>query len=335
MNLRSESKDPFIHRLENRSLADGIRLPTNRSVLARFIYLREDNKLLPSREIFKTLVSEVQTIWGRAFVPTKPDPSVLFLVSSLHQKWNSMKKYGSRLTEPNGLLDTKIKDFQDILNQLFDIASDDALQQLKASRQPTWEEDWEFLNNQRNSRTGYMSGVDRKTARLEERRAIRLNNRGPKEKQNALSDNDIAQLLSDTGEENSECDDIEQYEPNSNKKKQKVDNASLILPTASLLEETSELSDRCGLSIRDQLLEASRLVNVVGGNIGDFSLSVSTAWRQRNAAREQIAKDIKEKWIKDKPKYAVLHWDSKMMTYFSGKKEERVAILVSGANSGY
>ncbi len=52
-----------------------------------------------------------------------------------------MKKYGSRLTEPNGLLDTKIKDFQDLLNHLFDIAFDDALQQLKASRQPTCEED--------------------------------------------------------------------------------------------------------------------------------------------------------------------------------------------------
>ncbi len=57
--------------------------------LARFIYLREDYKLVPSREIFKTSVSEVQTIWGQAFVPTKPDPNVLFLVSSLYQKWNS------------------------------------------------------------------------------------------------------------------------------------------------------------------------------------------------------------------------------------------------------
>lgn len=41
-----------------------------------------------------------------------------------------------------------------------------------------------------------------------------------------------------------------------------------------------------------------------------------------------------ENWLKEKPKYAVIHWDSKMIEFVTGKKEERVAIIVSGANSG-
>ena len=145
-------------------------------------------------------------------------------------------------------------------------------------------------------------------------------------------------LLSDISDETSdECEDREEnYIPILKKRKEIQDSTCLTVPTTKLLQATSEVSDLCGLSIRDHLLLTSRMVNVGGGNIAEFSLSVSSAWRQRNAARETLAKQIKEKWLlEDKPKYAVLHWDSKMLTFFCGKKEERVAILVSGASSGY
>lgn len=57
-------------------------------------------------------------------------------------------------------------------------------------------------------------------------------------------------------------------------------------------------------------------------------------WRQRTCEPEKLAKEIMENWLKEKPKYAVIHWDSKMIEFVTGKKEERVAIIVSGANSG-
>lgn len=61
MNLRSESKDDlFIQRLEYRNLAEGIRLPKNREIIGRFLCLREKNKLLSSKEIIQTVVSEVE-----------------------------------------------------------------------------------------------------------------------------------------------------------------------------------------------------------------------------------------------------------------------------------
>lgn len=336
MNLRSDSKDTIVHRLEYRSLSEGIRLPTNQSIIARCLCLREENKLLSSKDIFKMIVSEVKEIWDRDFIPIKVTNSVLFMITSIHHKWDSMKKYGSRLTQPTDQLNKKMSEFQIVLNQLFDIADGDAFEKLKASRRSTWKEDWEFLVNQRNSRTGYMGGVDHEATRFEMRRARRLKTAN-QARQSALNDNEIENLLSDISEERTdEFEDVqENYLPILNKRKQATDNACLIVPTNKLLEATSEVSDRCGLSIRDQLFVTSRLVNVGGGNIEDFSLSVSSAWRQRNSAREQIAEKIKEKWLEEKPKFAVVHWDSKMMSFFSGKKEERVAILVSGALSGY
>jgi hypothetical protein len=42
-----------------------------------------------------------------------------------------------------------------------------------------------------------------------------------------------------------------------------------------------------------------------------------------------------ESWLKEKPKYAVIHWDKKIIDFVTGKKEERVTIIVSGAISGY
>lgn len=47
------------------------------------------------------------------------------------------------------------------------------------------------------------------------------------------------------------------YGPISNKKKQSEDSAPLILLTTKLLETTSEVADRCGLSNRDHVFFAS------------------------------------------------------------------------------
>ena len=67
----------------------------------------------------------------------------------------------------------KVSDFQNMLDQLFDITADNTYEVLKASRRPTWKEDGIFLLNQTSSRTGYMSGVDRELSRQKNRRNFR------------------------------------------------------------------------------------------------------------------------------------------------------------------
>jgi hypothetical protein len=58
----------------------------------------------------------------------------------------------------------------------------------------------------------------------------------------------------------------------------------------------------------------------IGGSLDDMSMSVSSFFRQRRAAREKTVAAIKEKWLSTKPKFCVLHWDSKLITLISGRK---------------
>ena len=100
--------------------------------------------------------------------------------------------------------------------------------------------------------------------------------------------------------------------------------------------ENTPAADRIRLSIRDQVIAQSCLINNGGGSLDDFTLSIGSVWRQRTKARRILSENIKKDWIaKEKPKYPVLHWDSKLIDFLSGTKEERVAILISGAESGY
>ena len=47
----------------------------------------------------------------------------------------------------------------------------------------------------------------------------------------------------------------------------------------------------------------------------------------------KIAATIKEKWISDeKPSFAIIHWDSKMISHLTSGNCERVAVLFSGGN---
>ena len=84
MNLRKSGD--LVNHVEHQSLGEGIRLPTNRSVKARFMCFRNERKLKTSKSLIKEIVAEVEEVWGRAFIPTKSTTTVIFLMTSLHEK---------------------------------------------------------------------------------------------------------------------------------------------------------------------------------------------------------------------------------------------------------
>ena len=101
-------------------------------------------------------------------------------------------------------------------------------------------------------------------------------------------------------------------------------------PAKNLSKFTTEVADRCRLSVRQQLLVQSSIINSSGGNVGECSMSLSTVWRQRTNTRMQIAEKIKRDWLEIKPEHVVIHWDSKLIGFVTGRTEERIAVLVSG-----
>lgn len=68
-----------------------------------------------------------------------------------------------------------------------------------------------------------------------------------------------------------------------------------------------------------------------GANLNDFSLSKDTIKRQRKKKREVIAKEVKIEFDAKKPLFACLHWNGKLIDNVRGTKDEKLAILVSGA----
>nr|XP_047123920.1 uncharacterized protein LOC124806791 [Hydra vulgaris] len=85
---------------------------------------------------------------------------------------------------------------------------------------------------------------------------------------------------------------------------------SLEISAKKLSEVTASVADRYCLSVCQQLLFQSTIICKSGGNLDE--ISVSTVHRQRQNARENIVLSIKADWEINKPKKAILHWDSKL-----------------------
>lgn len=100
-----------------------------------------------------------------------------------------------------------------------------------------------------------------------------------------------------------------------------------ILPQHDLIDQTAMVADRFRLSIRQHLAITTSTVKAAGGNINNFSLSVSTTHRRRRNRRQQAAKEIFDNWIR--PQFVICHWDSKLFERCIGIKEDRIAIYVS------
>jgi hypothetical protein len=72
----------------------------------------------------------------------------------------------------------------------------------------------------------------------------------------------------------------------------------------------------------------SKIISSGGASVNQFSISTSTVWRHRSKARGDLAKKLKADF--EKSEFIVAHWDSKVLTYLSGKNCDHIAILVSG-----
>ncbi|XP_065648512.1 uncharacterized protein LOC136077970 [Hydra vulgaris] len=87
---------------------------------------------------------------------------------------------------------------------------------------------------------------------------------------------------------------------------------SLEISSKKFSEVTTSVADRCSLSVRLQLLFQSTIICKSGGKLNEISMSVSAVHRQRQNARKNIVLSIKADWEINKPKKAILHWDSKL-----------------------
>lgn len=141
---------------------NGCKLPSNRQVLCALFYnLRTVNLTL--RESAKLTIREVFIFWEKARIPTKQEQNGITKLEKLHAELRTLQKDRKKTSET---VKNKFKQFVEKLDDLFDIAQQDALALMKS------EEDKAFLVKQRQKgRPGSMIGVDLKLSRTEEIKA--------------------------------------------------------------------------------------------------------------------------------------------------------------------
>ena len=342
MDLRKNKEEWLIGQTQSESLSSFNRLPTKKNVLARYSHLRffsaGDS---PSRDIFKLVLGELKEVWGKGGIPIRPDDSCLvFLLNLLGKKEKIRKMEQCNRKLASGKSHEKIAKFAAELEQLCDISALDAYEQLSISRRPKWKEDWKFYEDQKSERKYHMTGsIDRGVSnffeRQEERQLQDLNRRSCNIQK--LSNCEIRELLesSTDGEtEGDQSDDSTEFIPLPAKKRKTPLTATLEVSAKQLSSVTAAVADRCRLSFRQQFLLQSTIITKSGGELNNMSMSVATVLRQRKTAREKTVESIKADWEINKPKKAVLHWDSKLFHSTSDQNEERIAVLISGSLNG-
>lgn len=141
---------------------NGCKLPSNRQVLCALFYNLRTVKLTV-RKSAKLTIREVFIFWEKARIPTKHEQDAITKLEKLYAEWRTLQKDRKKTSET---AKNKFKEFLEKLDDLFDIAQQDALALMKS------EEDKEFLVKQRQKgRPGCMTGVDLQLSRAEEIKA--------------------------------------------------------------------------------------------------------------------------------------------------------------------
>lgn len=143
----------------------GTKLPSNKQVLQMVLF----NTIYRRMDIHASalLVADAVTIfWRQAAITIQHRADIQKKIIELRKKYRDLQKHPSR----SGTHSAKETEFVDQLDDLFDIASADALTATKNK------EDVEFLKMQRlKGRVGSMVGVDEVTFGIEKRRLDREN----------------------------------------------------------------------------------------------------------------------------------------------------------------
>lgn len=95
---------------------------------------------LESRESTRIVVCEVLVFWEKARIPTRLEKHCIDKLIGIYEHWDKIRKNKHRTTEAQKV---KENEFSDLLEDLFDIAHANALEEM------TIQDDKDFLAKQR------------------------------------------------------------------------------------------------------------------------------------------------------------------------------------------
>ncbi|XP_050499022.1 uncharacterized protein LOC126879795 [Diabrotica virgifera virgifera] len=304
----------------------GSKLPCKRDVLSVLFYnMRVVN--LNLNDSSALVIDEVVVFWKKARIPVQNRSNCILKLKSLYDNVRNLEKSKNRDTERQR---EKENDFKEALDNLFDIATLNALNEIKIA------EDREFLIKQREKgRVGCMLGVDikllRKEKRKEERTAAELKRKedllensscsiGHFEMEDKEHEDSQKKVIN---QDNSE-DDIyfiseSQQGPSSNKRGRKT----LMTPRLAAALDKCKVSDRDTMHIISAVLEALNI------DITEFVLNRSSIKRNREILRKIKYSSIKS--VGNDANFIEVHWDSKLLPDITkNEKIDRLPVIAVG-----
>ncbi|XP_076029814.1 uncharacterized protein LOC143018341 [Oratosquilla oratoria] len=213
----------------------------------------------------------------------------------------------------------KEQEFSEKLNNLFDIASADALEVI------TITEDKEFLIAQREpGRQGSMLGVDKNLANAEKRKATRQKEdlqRQEVEKHQAEKRDATVELASSSSSTSTSPDEDSKGGMSTPKQRRTGPRPS----TSYMSPELVAALDRTKTSNRGAVHLVEATVSSLGHDKATLALNRESIRRSRRSHRALLAEEIKKNFSPDTP--LIVHWDGKIVPHVTGGVVDRLAIL--------
>ena len=142
----------------------GSQLPTVRQMFRYFLHLQNDAKIhkikIINEEIVYQVIDDVLVFWQMARIKTITRQNAATKFMKIVATHRNLSRHKARVEDPNGLR----KKFEDELDKLFDIGSNDAVEEIKKNRLLSDEaksEDIAFYLDQQTNRQAHMSRHDK------------------------------------------------------------------------------------------------------------------------------------------------------------------------------
>ena len=254
-----------------------------------------------------------------ANIPTADHRHVTKKIRMKYENYRQLQKSKCRRSQTQI---QKENDFQQSLDDLFDIAHADALNIIRIN------EDKIFLQAQREKgRRGYMSSIDKEYSKKQSEKRRREEAIEKQIKKEDMRKNlDVSVILSDSSTRNSSSEEDPGTSKMTTKRSRK---ASEHKSTKIVSQDLVMALDRAKISDRQATIVVAATASSLGHEIDNITLSRSSLRRKRMQIREDIANAIKLSFEPNLP--LTVHWDGKFIPDLLNDVDvERLPIIVSG-----
>ena len=280
---------------------------------------------------YECVVSALTKSWKKSGIPTISDYAISIKILKNFEKWKTLVRNKNK-SSPVEL--AKRESYKIKLDQLCDIAANDAIERIKSDRmrsEDSRQADIDFYEDQKGPRIGYMARLDEVHRDTIERKKKRdEDERKRKVRSEKMDDTGSKHNLDNEDTENIAENDEEYVAPSTRTKKPDV--IPLLVPR-NIVKTLSLNSKRFKISDAATTSNLALVINESNGNLDDFVLSTSTARREGIAAVKKNAQDVMSRFKENlTSKDLTLHFDGKSVKEFTGGKhleQERIAVIVS------